>query len=170
MFLRIFLFAKIPLCPNFLCALCHGVSYVVGTLCRGTTVQAHTASHFLNLQGRSTRMISAWQYSHKSSTLQYYCGDYSTWPAPTEIPLALFCHLFLAGWRLAPVPQGWLGGFQLNRVLVYQLRVWGGCWGGGVESLWNTEHGTWNGTVCLGSTNKLCLGQRLKHVKPLEMT
>ena len=25
-------------------------------------------------------------------------------------------------------------------------------------------------TVCLGSTNKLCLGQRLKHVNPLEMT
>ena len=25
-------------------------------------------------------------------------------------------------------------------------------------------------TVCLGSTNKLCLGQRLKHVTPLEMT
>ena len=25
-------------------------------------------------------------------------------------------------------------------------------------------------TVCLGSTNKLCFGQRLKHVNPLEMT
>ena len=25
-------------------------------------------------------------------------------------------------------------------------------------------------TVCLGSTNKLCLGQRLKHVNPVEMT
>ena len=25
-------------------------------------------------------------------------------------------------------------------------------------------------TVCLGSTNKFCLGQRLKHVNPLEMT
>ena len=24
--------------------------------------------------------------------------------------------------------------------------------------------------VCLGSTNLLCLGQRLKHVNPLEMT
>ena len=26
------------------------------------------------------------------------------------------------------------------------------------------------GTVCLGSTNKLCLGQTLMHVNPLEMT
>ena len=26
------------------------------------------------------------------------------------------------------------------------------------------------GTVCLGSMNKLCLGQRLKYVKPLKMT
>ena len=28
----------------------------------------------------------------------------------------------------------------------------------------------WICTVCLGSTNKLCLGQRLKHANPLEMS
>ena len=49
--------------------------------------------------------------------------------------------------------------------------VSGECGGGGgsckalieADPLWFT-------IVCLGSTNNLCLGQRLKHVKPLEMT
>ena len=33
----------------------------------------------------------------------------------------------------------------------------------------NSDH-VLDGTVCLGSTNVLCLGQRLKHVNSLEMT
>ena len=36
---------------------------------------------------------------------------------------------------------------------------------GPIDGVWATPD-----TVCLGSTNKLCLGQRLKHVNPLGMT